>query len=295
MSRTWQSLRRAVTGVAVAVGLVLLSGCTEPPVEATIEVDGPLLSEPTIVYQPPFEIPTTRSSLVVEGQGDRLVPDGPVLVHYRLESAATGELIDQTFGGLPKSYLLTPEDMSLELYDALVGTRVGSRVLLLTAGDEVTATVPSVLVADVLPTRAEGALVEPREGLPTVVVDAEGTPQVTIPDADPPEELEVQTLVRGSGSQLASDSDVVVQYTMVRWSDETVVDSTWDAVGPRSFSLAETITGWNRGLAEQTVGSRVLLVVPSIDAFGDQPGHDLSGETIVYVVDILAASTPKEG
>lgn len=287
MSRTWR-------GVALVVAVGLLLGCSEPPVEATIEVDGPLLTEPTISYTPPFDIPTTKSSLVVEGQGDRLVSDEPVLLHYRLESAATGELIDQTFGGLPKSYVLAPEEMSLELYDALVGTPVGSRVLLLTTGDETTGTASSVLVADVLSTRAEGAPVEPREDLPAVVVDGEGVPQVVVPEGDPPTELEVQTLVRGSGEQITSDSTVVVQYTMVRWSDASVVDSTWDAIGPRSFSLAEAITGWNLGLAEQTVGSRVLLVVPPRAAFGEEPGHDLSGETIVYAVDILAAATPQE-
>lgn len=295
MSRTWRALSRLATGVVLLVGVGLVAACSEVPDEATIEVEGPLLVEPTILYQPPFAIPSTESRLVVEGQGDRLRSDEPVLVHYRLESATTGELIDQTFGGLPKAYLLTPEEMSLELYDALVGTRVGSRVLLLAAGDEEAAVAPTVLVADILPTDAQGAPVEPRADLPAVEIDDDGVPQVEIPETDPPVELEVQTLIRGSGGQLDSDSAVVVQYTMVRWSDGTVVDSTWDAVGPRAFSLAETITGWNVGLAEQTVGSRVLLVVPPVSAFGDRPGHDLSGETVVYVVDILAMSTPREG
>lgn len=288
MSRTW------LGGVALLVSLGLLLGCSEQVKEATIEVEGPLLTEPTITYTPPFDIPATKSSLIVEGQGERLVSDEPVLLHYRLESAATGELIDQTFGGLPKTYLLVPEEMSLELYDALVGLRVGSRMLLQTPGDEAAGTVPSVLVADILSTEAEGNPVEPREGLPVVHVDDEGVPQVEIPEGDPPGEIEVQTLIRGSGAQITSESTVVVQYTMVRWSDSTIVDSTWDALGPRAFSLAEALTGWTLGLAEQTVGSRVLLVVPPRAAFGEEPGHDLSGETIVYVVDILAATTPEE-
>ncbi|MDQ2623801.1 MAG: FKBP-type peptidyl-prolyl cis-trans isomerase [Actinomycetota bacterium] len=294
MSRSWQSLRHAASGALLLVVLALASACSEPPVEETIEVEGALLAKPTIVYRPPFEVPALDRTVVVEGQGDRLVSDEPVLLHYRLESAATGELIDQTFGALPKTYLLTPEDLSLELYDALVGTPVGSRILLLTPADDAAGTVATVLVADVLSTRAEGAPVEPRAGLPTVTLDEEGAPLVQIPEGDPPTDLEVQTLVRGSGEQLTASSSVVVQYTMVRWSDGSVVDSTWDAVGPRAFSLAETITGWNDGLAEQTVGSRVLLVAPPVWAFGDQEGHDLSGETLVYVVDILAATTPKE-
>ncbi|NLF04942.1 MAG: FKBP-type peptidyl-prolyl cis-trans isomerase [Actinomycetales bacterium] len=291
MSRTWQSLRRTVGALVVVLALV---ACTEAPVEATIEVEGALGTAPTIVYQPPFDIVGTKASTVVEGQGDRLRPDEPVLLHYRLESAATGELIDQTFGGLPKAYLLTPEELSLELYEALVGTRVGSRILLLTPADEAGVSAATVLVADILPTQAQGEPVEPRAGLPAVTVADDGMPVVHIPEGDPPTELEVQTLVRGTGEQITADSTVVVQYTMVRWDTADVVDSTWEATGPRSFSLAETITGWNDGLAEQTVGSRVLLVTPPVWAFGDTEGHDLSGKTIVYVVDILAATVPEE-
>lgn len=291
MSRTRQSLCRA----AGALVLVLsLAACTEAPVPAAIEVEGAVGTTPTMVYQPPFDVPDARDSVVVEGQGERLRPDEPVLLHYRLESAATGELIDQTFGGLPKAYLLTPEDLSLELYDALVGTRVGSRIMLLTPADEAGASVATVLVADVLPTRAQGEPVQPREGLPQVTVADDGMPVVHIPEGEPSTELEVQTLVRGTGAQITADSTVVVQYTMVRWDTGDVVDSTWEASGPRAFSLAETINGWRDGLAEQTVGSRVLLVTPPVWAFGDQEGHDLSGKTIVYVVDILAATTEEE-
>lgn len=269
-------------------------GCSEPPPEATVEVEGPLLSEPVVTYTAPFPVESTRSEVVVEGNGKRLRSDKPVLLHYRLESAVTGELIDQTFAGLPKTYLLTPEDMSLELYEALVGVPIGSRILLLTTGDEEIGTAPTVLVADVLPTEATGAPVEPRDGLPVVTVDDDGMPQVAIPAGDPPEDLEVQTLVRGSGAQVSGQSTVVVQYTMVRWRDGEVVDSTWEALGPRAFSLAEAITGWALGLAEQTVGSRVLLVVPPAAAFDEQEDHDLTGEAVVYVVDILAATTEEE-
>lgn len=294
MASTWRDARRGAALLGPLVALTLLVGCSEPPLEETVEVAGAPFLEPEITYSAPFEIASTESSLVVEGNGPRLMSEEPVLLHYRLESAENGELIDQTFGGLPKKYLLTPEEMSLPLYEALVGEPVGSRVLLLSAADQATSTAATVLVADIVPTTAVGAPVEARTDLPAVTVDDDGVPQVAIPDADPPEDLEVQTLLRGSGEQVTGESTVVVQYTTVRWRDGLVVDSTWDALGPRSFSLAETITGWNTGLAEQTVGSRVLLVVPPAAGFGDGGDHDLTGETVVYVVDILAATTPEE-
>ena len=46
-----------------------------------------------------------------------------------------------------------------------------------------------------------------------------------------------------------------------------------------------------RGLVGQTVGSRVLLVIPAEEGYGEQgsPPDIQGGDTLVFVVDILAA------
>jgi len=52
------------------------------------------------------------------------------------------------------------------------------------------------------------------------------------------------------------------------------------------------IPGWDTGLAGQTVGSRVMLVIPPKDGYG-KAGASQAGingtDTLVYVVDILGA------
>lgn len=50
------------------------------------------------------------------------------------------------------------------------------------------------------------------------------------------------------------------------------------------------IEGWSQGLAGQTVGSQVLLIVPSDLGYGDSGSGDTipGGATLVFVVDILA-------
>ena len=55
------------------------------------------------------------------------------------------------------------------------------------------------------------------------------------------------------------------------------------------------IPGWNKGLVGQTVGSRVLLVIPPSDAYGSagQWQAGIKGtDTLVFVVDIIGAVTP---
>ena len=55
------------------------------------------------------------------------------------------------------------------------------------------------------------------------------------------------------------------------------------------------IPGWDKGLVGQTVGSRVLLVIPPSDAYGSA-GQSQAGikgtDTLVFVVDIISAVTP---
>ena len=60
---------------------------------------------------------------------------------------------------------------------------------------------------------------------------------------------------------------------------------------PLDGALSATIPGWQTGLVGQTVGSRVLLVVPAPQAYpSGNPRIDVKpGETMVYVVDILFA------
>ncbi len=50
------------------------------------------------------------------------------------------------------------------------------------------------------------------------------------------------------------------------------------------------IPGWDKGLVGQTVGSRVMLVVPPKDGYGDAGSGEIKGtDTMVFAVDILGA------
>ena len=112
-----------------------------------------------------------------------------------------------------------------------------------------------------------------------------------MPDAPPPEDLVVQPLLRGSGPQVQPGQVIIVQYQGVAWSDGTVFDSSWEPgelPTPFPIGVNSVLPGWDLGLVEQTVGSQVLLVVPPSLGFG-AGDTELADETLVFVVDILAA------
>ncbi len=280
-------MRRFVTPL-VALVLATTAACT-PSAEAPpeVQVSGDPGQPPELSFPTPFDVPSQRVSVLVPGDGAPLEPGGPVLLDFYAESAEDASVIAETYSAQPRPFLMSAEALGPDLYAALSGQSVGARILQLAParqGDPAT-----IAVYDVLPTRATGDPVEPREGLPTVTEDADGTPTITVPEDDPPADNVVQPLIRGTGPQVEPGEVITVQYVGATWSDGTVFDSTWtDDKLPAAFPIGvgSVPDGWDEGIVEQTVGSRVLLVLTPGQS-GEEDG--LVDQTLVYVVDILAA------
>jgi FKBP-type peptidyl-prolyl cis-trans isomerases 1 len=98
-------------------------------------------------------------------------------------------------------------------------------------------------------------------------------------------ELQLTTLVEGTGAPLEAGQRVTVNYVVVSYSTGVEIDSSWKRDQPYEFTLGagEVIQGWDEGLVGVPVGSRVRLDVPSDLAYRD-------GQALRFVVDVLSAS-----
>ncbi|WP_231959171.1 FKBP-type peptidyl-prolyl cis-trans isomerase [Paraoerskovia marina] len=274
------------------VAALLLGGCgmdfTDPvePEQAASEiaVTGAADEPPVLEYETPLVVTETTNSTVWPGAG-RLLEDGDeVLLNMYAEDGSTGQILQDTYVASPRLMRMDPASLGPTLYQALKGERVGARVLVTEEDGEV----PLALAVDVLPARADGEEIAPAEGLPSVSLD-DGAPSIEIPaDSAAPDDLEVQPLVRGHGRQVEPGDMVTVRYSGVQWSNGDEFDSNWTTgtVLTAMFGVGTVIDGWEQGLLEQPVGSRVLLVVPPSLAYAgtDSP---LAEETLVFVIDIL--------
>ncbi|KUJ65810.1 hypothetical protein ACZ90_43320 [Streptomyces albus subsp. albus] len=74
------------------------------------------------------------------------------------------------------------------------------------------------------------------------------------------------------------------------WKDKKTFDSTYETGKTQTFPLSQvTLKGLKNGLVDKKVGSRVLLVIPPDQAFGDQQQQAIpKNSTLVFAVDILA-------
>lgn len=285
--------RALVAGLATA--LLALAGCSEPVTEpAAVTVSGEPGEAPTITYVTPLQVDETRTEQIWPGTGDQLVEGAPVLIDFRLEDATDATLVKESYSTNPTAMLLTEEDLGTDLYQTLRGQQVGARMLQVSPGSGAGATdYPTVTVVDVLPTRADGEVKPPRADLPVVTLDASGAPTITPTGTEPPTSLVAQPLIRGSGEQVAATDVVTVQYTGFSWTTGEAFDSTWTHGLPVSFSLQD-VQAWAEGLVDQPVGSQVMLVVPPTYALGVTESEELAGQTVVFVVDILATGHPEQ-
>jgi peptidylprolyl isomerase len=287
---------RRVFVVALAV-VLLMAGCVRGGTSTPdVKVSGAAGTRPTLAYHAPLTVAGPSSRVVWEGSGSKLVAGKPVLLNFWLENASTGAMVAESYTTSPKPYQLTQESLGADLFSALQDQRVGARIVQMSPAPASGQTrFPTVIVMDVLPTRAVGEPVAARAGLPTVTLDANGAPTVSpVATAAPPKDLTVQPLIKGAGAQVPAGAQVTLQYTEVDWVSGSVVDSTWATGLPVSFSL-EGLGAWSQGLVEQTVGSQVMVVVPPSFGLGGPAGSELQNATLIFVVDILAASIPVAG
>jgi FKBP-type peptidyl-prolyl cis-trans isomerase len=250
---------------------------------------------------------------VIQGTGPAFTSSQSLLGNFVLYvwSGKTHKLLGSTYSdGVPT---LFTGSLLPGLETALEGQKVGSRVLAVippkdafgAAGNSqigVGANDTVVFVVDMVKTFANNAGVPGTQtsngggALPTVTAGAAGKgPTITIPSTAAPKTLQVKTLIKGTGAVVKKGQYLVVQYTGVNYRTKKVFDSSWSRSAPFATVIGEgqVIPGWDTGLVGQTVGSRVLLVIPAVDGYG-KTGSSAAGitgtDTLVFAVDIISAS-----
>ena len=123
-----------------------------------------------------------------------------------------------------------------------------------------------------------------------VTANAGEAPTITAPSGDAPTELIAQDVIVGSGAEVVATSTLTLHYTLMKWSDGSILESSWSSGTPSTFQLSGLIQGWQLGLPGAKVGGRRLLVIPPALGYGPMAGHPLEKDTLIFAVDIIAVS-----
>lgn len=266
-----------------------------------ITVTGGYGEEPKVKVASPWAIDKTRAKVLEPGKGPVVGEGQSVEVNYYGVNGRTGKKFDESFStGQPVAFSLAQVVPGFS--KGLAGQRQGSRVLIAMPGEDgydpmggnpqagIEAGDTLIFVVDLVDVQLagpEGSTVRPKEGLPTVT-DKGGKPEVTIPESAPPTTLQVQPLIKGKGKKVGANDAITFNYLWVRWSDGKVLEETYGGKSATA-ELSGLLPGMVKGLTGQTVGSRMLLVIPPADGYpdGNATPSLKPGETLVIVVDLL--------
>ena len=262
-----------------------------------VTVTGNVGSKPTVTFETAFVGDSEAHLVLVPGTGEEVKAGQRVTADYVAISGNDGSELDSTYGKTPQRIVLDKNSLLAPVYDAMVGQKVGARVLVSADVTESQGTwilfVFDITGTQDVPTSASGTPVTPPAGLPVVTI-VDGVPTITPPTGTPPTTLVSQVLIKGDGPVITSGQTVLMQYTGMIWASGKVFDSSWGS-GAVDFpvGVGQVIPGFDEGLVGQTVGSRILLVIPPDKGYGTQ-GNAQAGiagtDTLIFVVDLLLAS-----
>ncbi len=314
---------RAFPSIVIVAGLVAslaacspanpqLADCAGSPAGSAsnaVKVTGDFGAKPTIEIGTFASPAATERTIVIPSDGEAAKAGANVNVDYTLFNGTTGDELDSTtYDGNPLAFTLD-ETVIIGIVETIECTQVGSRVVGVIppvsafgeAGSEPLGIGPAddlIFVVDVVSieepadpplARADGVDQPATEGFPTVVLDADGRPTVTIPNSPPPADLKIALLKKGSGATVEPGADVTVHYVGVNWNTGVIFDESWARGEPATFNTAGVIAGFTAALEGQQVGSQVIVIIPPDQGYGEAgSGPDIGGtDTLVFVIDIL--------
>ncbi len=268
-----------------------------------ISVTGGYGVTPKVSFKTPFRIAKTQVRVLEPSDGP-VVRDGTsVQVDYAGVDARTGKTFDSSFvsGRAPIAFPLSGVIQGFRT--GLIGQHMGSRVLIAMTGPDgydssggnaqagINVGDTLIFVVDITTatlTEPYGDAVAAKDGLPTVSAGT-GTPTVTIPKTTAPTSLVAQPIIKGnSQDKVAAGDTVTLHYAWYTWSDGKQIESDYGKAAEQ-VDLTKMISGFGQGLVGQTVGSRMLLVIPPSLSYpnGSTDPQISKTETQVFVVDIL--------
>lgn len=120
-------------------------------------------------------------------------------------------------------------------------------------------------------------------------------PTVTV-DPKPLSVTETTTKVvkAGDGATVKGDEIVGINYVLLNGKDASVLDTNFGKqVLPLSLDSTDLLPGLKKGLADQKVGSRILVAMPPKDAFGSEGNSQIkvgAEDTILFLMDVVSAT-----
>jgi peptidylprolyl isomerase len=275
-----------------------------------LSVEGPVGEELTVDMEAPLDGEGTKSEVLETGDGNPLKLNESALLHLYIGNATSGKDAISTYDqGVPIQVTASEDQLFKAVLDNIVDQPRGSRVAVTAPVKDVwgeqgapqlnlKASDTALFVADIVSVQPaevidgpEGETVDPTSDAPTVEEkdgQVSGLDWSTAPKKAP-KKLTVIPLVEGEGPEATAESMVTFDYYGAVYGEDKPFDESYSREPtPFGVGVKGLIPAWDKVIPGLKRGSRVLIIAPPEDAYGDQEQPNIpAGSTLTFVVDVL--------
>jgi FKBP-type peptidyl-prolyl cis-trans isomerase len=257
----------------------------------SVDVEGTFGKKQTATFESPLKADELQHTLVTEGDGDYPQDGDELDVLVTIYSGTTGKSL-----GSQNAALTVGDEQILEAFRTGVDcVPVGSRSVITVPVSEVygeqgnpsvglVADDVLVIVTDVIGEKEQLKPADWTDNPPTVTFDDQGKPSLELPAGKPEKELLLKVLEPGDGDVVGKGDSVTLDYQGTSWDTGKIFDQSYGR-GAATFTTDGVVPGFGAALVGQKVGTRLVVTIPPEHAYGAAgSGHELSGQTLVFVV-----------
>jgi peptidylprolyl isomerase len=298
--------------------LVALTGCgsgsssaSADPLDA-VSITGDVGTKPTVAWNSDLKADDVQTKTLVKGDGATVEKGDTVSVQIWVGNGFDQKQAFSTYDSGGASPLKLDGSSSPVLENAIEGATIGSRIVVTTPADQIFGPQgnaqlnignkdPLLVIIDLIskpkpPLKGpQGKALPAPSWAPKVV--AKGGTVTSLDFAKTPKpdgKLRSADLIKGTGAVVKQGQSITVDYLGEVYGAKKPFDESYSKT-PATFGIGtgQVISGWDKTLVGERVGSRVILEIPPKEGYGTQgqPSAGIKGtDTLYFVVDILAAS-----
>lgn len=312
--------RLTLAPVALIVTALALAGCggsnsSSPPAAGptlgldSVTISGNVGSAPKVDFSGKVTDPASVTKVLVDGKGPKIKQGDSLIVQTVIADGATQKTVASSYQDKQPQVVTLSSQVSPIFLDALEGKKVGSRVVVYTTADkifgasgnsglQISPTDVVMIVFDLIgqpldkPTGASHAAPSWAPSLDKTkgVISSLGFAKTPKPDGT----LKSAELRSGTGPVVKKGQTIFVRYLGQVYRGKKPFDETY-STAPAGFQIGigKVITGWDKTLVGQKVGSEVMLEIPPKDGYkkAGSPQAGIKGtDTLYFVVDVIGAA-----
>jgi peptidylprolyl isomerase len=307
----------------LAAAAVVLAGCGSSNSSSSsgsgdklgldsITVKGDFGTDPTITFSGQVTDPTPATKTLVVGKGPKLAKGDMVRIQTVVADGYTQKTVASSYKDKQSQVATLSDQVTPVIEKALEGSTVGSRVLVYAPASQVfgpqgnttlgiDAQDQILIVIDTIskpapPLSGPEGKSQPAPGwAPKLVTHGKDVTSLDFSNTPKPDgKLRSAVLIQGTGATVKAGQSITVNYLGQVYKAKKPFDESYSKT-PATFGIGngQVISGWDKTLVGQKVGSRVILAIPPAEGYGKagQPSVGIKGtDTLYFVVDILGAA-----